>query len=101
MPDPINLKLLCIPQFRFADHWDILLMCVGTLCALAHGTALPALIIIIGDMIDSFVLNNPTCQQGAVILLLKPITFVLYYKECGRICYVKLQYMESDQSESI
>lgn len=41
--------------FRFADGWDKLFMVVGSLFAAANGAALPAMIIIFGDMIDSFV----------------------------------------------
>ena len=42
-------------QFRFADCWDRLFMIVGSLFAAANGVALPAMIIVFGDMIDMFV----------------------------------------------
>ncbi|KAM4702863.1 ATP-dependent translocase ABCB1-like [Rhinophrynus dorsalis] len=42
----------------FADIWDILLMIVGLLCALACGTGLPIMIIVFGQMTDSFVLSG-------------------------------------------
>ncbi|KAM3913524.1 ATP-dependent translocase ABCB1-like [Leptodactylus fuscus] len=41
--------------FTFADTWDILLMVVGLICALASGTGLPIMIIVFGNMTDSFV----------------------------------------------
>ncbi|PVD39429.1 hypothetical protein C0Q70_02059 [Pomacea canaliculata] len=41
--------------FRFSDKWDRLLMIVGLFCAAANGAALPAMIIVFGDMIDLFV----------------------------------------------
>ncbi|KAK7508463.1 hypothetical protein BaRGS_00000029 [Batillaria attramentaria] len=41
--------------FRFADCLDILMMIVGSLCAAVNGAALPAMIIVFGDMIDLFV----------------------------------------------
>ncbi|XP_014662073.1 PREDICTED: multidrug resistance protein 1-like [Priapulus caudatus] len=43
--------------FRFADKWDKLFMFVGTAAALFHGAALPLMIIVFGDMTDSFVKN--------------------------------------------
>ncbi|KAL8602924.1 hypothetical protein ACOMHN_062619 [Nucella lapillus] len=41
--------------FRFSDKLDRFLMFMGTICAAANGTALPAMIIVFGDMIDLFV----------------------------------------------
>ncbi|KAM4702862.1 ATP-dependent translocase ABCB1-like [Rhinophrynus dorsalis] len=40
---------------RFADAWDIILIIFGLLCALACGVGLPLLIIIFGELTDSFV----------------------------------------------
>ncbi|KAM4636208.1 ATP-dependent translocase ABCB1-like isoform 1-T2 [Discoglossus pictus] len=62
-----------IDLLRFADRWDILLMIVGMLCAVACGTGLPIMIIVFGQMTDSFVMsgmqhgnvtvNTDECQQ--------------------------------------
>ncbi|KAK3108334.1 hypothetical protein FSP39_005774 [Pinctada imbricata] len=41
--------------FKFADCADVILIILGILCAVGHGTALPAMIIVFGDMIDLFV----------------------------------------------
>jgi len=41
--------------FRFADRLDVFLMLIGTVCACAHGSALPIMIIVFGSMTDSFV----------------------------------------------
>ncbi|XP_031432465.1 ATP-binding cassette, sub-family B (MDR/TAP), member 4 isoform X2 [Clupea harengus] len=41
--------------FRFASSVDILFMVVGTVMALANGAVLPAMVIVFGDMTDSFV----------------------------------------------
>ncbi|ELU12981.1 hypothetical protein CAPTEDRAFT_48925, partial [Capitella teleta] len=46
--------------FRFATKLDVLLMVLGSLCAACHGVALPALMIIFGDMTDSFVMAGTT-----------------------------------------
>lgn len=49
-------KLVSMKQlFRFADKTDVLLMVIGSLCACAHGAALPCMIIIFGSMTQSFV----------------------------------------------
>ena len=45
-------------QFRFATKGDAALMITGMLCAIIHGSAMLLLIIIFGDMIDSFVTNE-------------------------------------------
>ncbi|XP_053548248.1 ATP-dependent translocase ABCB1-like [Bombina bombina] len=42
----------------FADSLDIILMVVGLLCAIACGTGLPIMIIVFGDMTDSFVMSG-------------------------------------------
>ncbi|KAK3589575.1 hypothetical protein CHS0354_043029 [Potamilus streckersoni] len=41
--------------FRFADKLDVVLMIFGMLFACCHGSALPGMIIVFGDMIDLFV----------------------------------------------
>lgn len=43
--------------YRYADKWDVILMVLGTLCAMGHGAAMPGLIIVFGEMIDLFVNN--------------------------------------------
>ncbi|XP_038031212.2 ATP-binding cassette sub-family B member 5 isoform X3 [Anas platyrhynchos] len=44
--------------FRYADWLDILLMVVGLIAAAANGTGLPLMIIVFGDMTNSFVLSG-------------------------------------------
>ncbi|KAF5907181.1 Multidrug resistance protein 1, partial [Clarias magur] len=44
--------------FRFADGVDILLMVVGTMMALGNGAVLPAMMIVFGDITNSFVDNS-------------------------------------------
>ncbi|XP_056007799.1 ATP-dependent translocase ABCB1-like isoform X2 [Ostrea edulis] len=41
--------------FKYADCLDGFLMFLGTFCALCHGAALPCMIIVFGEMIDTFV----------------------------------------------
>uniref|UniRef100_A0A8C5WKG4 ATP binding cassette subfamily B member 4 n=1 Tax=Leptobrachium leishanense TaxID=445787 RepID=A0A8C5WKG4_9ANUR len=47
-------------MFRYSSITDRLLMLVGTIAALAHGAALPLMMLVFGDMTDSFV------QSGAI-----------------------------------
>ena len=42
-------------QFRYATGFDVLLMTLGTLGAIAHGISLPLLLVIFGDMTDLFI----------------------------------------------
>ncbi|KAM7123898.1 ATP-dependent translocase ABCB1-like [Ciconia maguari] len=44
--------------FRYADWVDVLLMVVGLIAAVANGTGLPLMIIVFGDMTNSFVLSG-------------------------------------------
>ncbi|XP_030604928.1 ATP-dependent translocase ABCB1 [Archocentrus centrarchus] len=46
-----------IRVFRFADRWDVLMIAVGTLMAMANGVVLPLMCIVFGDMTDSFISN--------------------------------------------
>lgn len=55
------LSNLCVSfryQFRFADSVDILLMLVGTIMAMGNGAILPAMVIVFGDMTNSFVADS-------------------------------------------
>lgn len=59
--DPTVLEKLVLTfgfscfQFRYADWMDKLLMVVGSIMAAAHGACLPLMMIVFGDMTDSFV----------------------------------------------
>ncbi|NXK27152.1 MDR1 protein, partial [Arenaria interpres] len=44
--------------FRYADWVDVLLMVVGLIAAVANGTGLPLMIIVFGEMTNSFVLSG-------------------------------------------
>ncbi|XP_053307047.1 ATP-dependent translocase ABCB1-like [Spea bombifrons] len=44
-----------VQLLAFADTWDIILIVIGLLCALACGTGLPIMIIVFGQMTDAFV----------------------------------------------
>ncbi len=42
-------------QFRFATGLDRVLIVIGVICSSLHGAALPLMIIVFGDMTDSFI----------------------------------------------
>ena len=49
--------------FRFATCTDVILMIIGTICAMAMGVALPSFSILWGNMTDKF--NSPTEIESA------------------------------------
>ncbi|XP_060104425.1 ATP-dependent translocase ABCB1 [Heteronotia binoei] len=55
-----------LTMFRYSDWLDKLLMVVGTLFAAVHGAALPVMMIIFGDMTDSFVASGIPAGNGSV-----------------------------------
>uniref|UniRef100_A0A667Z073 ATP-binding cassette, sub-family B (MDR/TAP), member 4 n=1 Tax=Myripristis murdjan TaxID=586833 RepID=A0A667Z073_9TELE len=52
-----------IALFRFADGWDIVLLLLGTVMAMANGVVLPLMCIVFGDMTDSFVGDSQLSQN--------------------------------------
>ncbi|XP_041322342.1 ATP-dependent translocase ABCB1 isoform X2 [Pyrgilauda ruficollis] len=52
--------------FRYSSWSDKLLMILGTLLAIAHGSSLPFAMIIFGDMTDSFVASGDTNFTGNI-----------------------------------
>uniref|UniRef100_H0YWS9 ATP-binding cassette sub-family B member 5 n=1 Tax=Taeniopygia guttata TaxID=59729 RepID=H0YWS9_TAEGU len=52
--------------FRYADGVDVLLMIVGLVAAAANGTGMPLMIIIFGEMTNSFVLSGVKSNDTSV-----------------------------------
>ncbi|XP_069067578.1 ATP-binding cassette sub-family B member 5-like isoform X2 [Pleurodeles waltl] len=74
--------------FRYADGLDIILMIIGTVGALAHGTAIPSMLIVFGEMSDSLVCHNSSISNSSACGDLKPFEeqmteFALYYTGIG------------------
>ncbi|XP_018426935.1 PREDICTED: multidrug resistance protein 1B-like [Nanorana parkeri] len=59
-----------IELLGYADKWDILLMILGIICALAAGTGLPIMIIVFGEMTDAFVQSS--VNQNSTALNITP-----------------------------
>jgi hypothetical protein len=51
-------------QFRFSTSADKLWIILGLVCACAHGSAMPIMIIVFGNMSDSFI------DSGTIVRLL-------------------------------
>ncbi|GCB71343.1 hypothetical protein scyTo_0001535 [Scyliorhinus torazame] len=54
--------------FRFADRLDILMMTIGLFCAVLHGVSLPLMIIVFGQMTDSFVKSGTVPNISTAVL---------------------------------
>ncbi|KAL8165140.1 UNVERIFIED_CONTAM: hypothetical protein K2H54_030590 [Gekko kuhli] len=54
-----------LTMFRYSNWLDKLLMILGTCFAAIHGAALPVMMIIFGDMTDSFVFSGIPPGAGA------------------------------------
>ncbi|XP_010174504.2 multidrug resistance protein 1 [Antrostomus carolinensis] len=52
--------------FHYADWVDVLLMVVGLIAAVANGTGLPLMIIVFGEMTNSFVLSGVKSNESEV-----------------------------------
>ncbi len=46
---------MSVCQFRYADGVDIFLMLLATIMSIANGAVLPLMVIVFGDMTNSFV----------------------------------------------
>uniref|UniRef100_A0AAR2L7T3 ABC-type xenobiotic transporter n=1 Tax=Pygocentrus nattereri TaxID=42514 RepID=A0AAR2L7T3_PYGNA len=71
-----------IEIFRYADAVDIFLMVIGTIMSIANGAVLPAMVIVFGDMTDSFVQNE---ISNNINITLNPSEHAIYYSIMGGI----------------
>uniref|UniRef100_A0A8B9Q879 ABC-type xenobiotic transporter n=1 Tax=Apteryx owenii TaxID=8824 RepID=A0A8B9Q879_APTOW len=74
--------------FCYADWVDILLMIVGLIAAAANGTGLPLMIVVFGDMTNSFVLSglghfSHRIQSDYKAFLFPYLRFAYYYVGIG------------------
>lgn len=54
MPAVSEFCFLLLFQFRYSNWLDKLYMVLGTLAAIVHGAALPLMMLVFGEMTDSF-----------------------------------------------
>ncbi|XP_053121953.1 ATP-binding cassette sub-family B member 5 isoform X2 [Hemicordylus capensis] len=77
-----NKKMVGVFElFRFADKLDIALLIVGFLTAAATGTANPLVIIIFGQMTNTFVVTSFNSSTGMLIIML--LLAVAYWSVVG------------------
>uniref|UniRef100_A0A4W4E9Y8 ABC-type xenobiotic transporter n=1 Tax=Electrophorus electricus TaxID=8005 RepID=A0A4W4E9Y8_ELEEL len=70
--------------FRYADGGDLVLMFFGTIMAMANGAVLPAMVIVFGDMTNSFILLPPN-YAPSLHLGPPPHRHAIYYSIMGGI----------------
>ncbi|XP_008429877.1 ATP-dependent translocase ABCB1 [Poecilia reticulata] len=86
--------------FRFSDKWDVLMIFIGTVMAVANGVVLPLMCIVFGDMTDSLVnsavpnmtinasIDSPLPPEMATKLEEEMTTFAIYYSILGAVVLV-------------
>lgn len=55
-----NQKVPFYKLFTFADHFDVTLMTIGTICAMANGWSQPIMTVILGKLINTFGYTDPS-----------------------------------------
>ncbi|NXL14216.1 ABCBB protein, partial [Setophaga kirtlandii] len=73
----INVRVGFFQLFRFSSSMEILMMVAGSLCAVVHGVAQPAVLLVFGAMADTFIeydiemqeLKDPnkTCVNNTIV----------------------------------
>ncbi len=63
-------------QFRYADGVDIFLMLLATIMSIANGAVLPLMVIVFGDMTNSFV--EDTIAENLKNITLPPSECIIY-----------------------
>uniref|UniRef100_A0A669R659 Phosphatidylcholine translocator ABCB4 n=1 Tax=Phasianus colchicus TaxID=9054 RepID=A0A669R659_PHACC len=71
-------------QFRYSDRQDKLLMALGTTMAVLHGASLPLMMIVFGDMTDSFIASENITYPGAGVLFAAYIQVSFWTLAAGR-----------------
>jgi len=58
--DQANQKVPFYKLFTFADRLDVVLMIIGTICAMANGWSQPIMTVILGKLINTFGSADPS-----------------------------------------
>uniref|UniRef100_A0A8B9EG53 ATP binding cassette subfamily B member 1 n=1 Tax=Anser cygnoides TaxID=8845 RepID=A0A8B9EG53_ANSCY len=77
-------RLSCLAAFRYSDWWDKFLMVLGTTMAILHGAGLPVMMIVFGDMTDSFITSENMTYPGACVLFAAYIQVSFWTLAAGR-----------------
>lgn len=65
-------------MFSFADRWDLILMIVGSISAIANGIAPPLMTLILGQIINSFGISS----REHVVHEVSKVIFIFYFCLC-------------------
>uniref|UniRef100_A0A8B9V3A5 Uncharacterized protein n=1 Tax=Anas zonorhyncha TaxID=75864 RepID=A0A8B9V3A5_9AVES len=76
--------LPAVLQFRYSDWRDKFLMVLGTTMAILHGAGLPVMMIVFGDMTDSFITSENMTYPGACVLFAAYIQVSFWTLAAGR-----------------
>uniref|UniRef100_A0A8B9EDR8 Multidrug resistance protein 1 n=1 Tax=Anser cygnoides TaxID=8845 RepID=A0A8B9EDR8_ANSCY len=81
---PLKTQFFFHFQFRYSDWWDKFLMVLGTTMAILHGAGLPVMMIVFGDMTDSFITSENMTYPGACVLFAAYIQVSFWTLAAGR-----------------
>uniref|UniRef100_A0A8C5JJC0 ATP binding cassette subfamily B member 4 n=1 Tax=Junco hyemalis TaxID=40217 RepID=A0A8C5JJC0_JUNHY len=74
-------------QFRYSSWSDKLLMILGTVMAVAHGSSLPFAMMIFGDMTDSFVMTDTSGEKNLTGKNISAMTRTMLEEDMTRYAY--------------
>ncbi|XP_018618531.1 ATP-dependent translocase ABCB1 isoform X1 [Scleropages formosus] len=77
-----------LAMFRFAEGWDVILLIVGSVMAIANGAVLPAMIMVFGDMTDSFLEDATGQLSNSTSLGDQMSRYAIFYSVMGVIVLV-------------
>ena len=94
-PSPKIESLPYTKLYQYANQGDILLMLLGTLCAMINGAALPLMTIAFGDILNAFIFYVPTADGKAAleksanesVLFFVWIGIAAFVASYGQLCF--------------
>ncbi|KAI4570341.1 hypothetical protein MJG53_006319 [Ovis ammon polii x Ovis aries] len=91
-------------MFRYSNWLDRLCMVLGTLAAIIHGAGLPLMMLVFGDMMDSFAgfgnfgnvtFSNMTNERTVFVCVILKSTFFTLRQDCFKLCECRYAYYYS------
>ncbi|KAI4543826.1 hypothetical protein MG293_006620 [Ovis ammon polii] len=91
-------------KFRYSNWLDRLCMVLGTLAAIIHGAGLPLMMLVFGDMTDSFAgfgnfgnvtFSNMTNERTVFVCVILKSTFFTLRQDCFKLCECRYAYYYS------
>uniref|UniRef100_A0A8C3Y8R8 Bile salt export pump n=1 Tax=Catharus ustulatus TaxID=91951 RepID=A0A8C3Y8R8_CATUS len=98
-------------SFRFSSPMEILMMVAGSLCAIVHGVAQPAVLLVFGAMADTFIeydiemqeLRDPnkTCVNNTIAWINEMTRFAGYYAGIAVLCFSQICFWVTSAARQI